>query len=251
MGVVGKIVGGTIGFALGGPLGAIAGAVFGHAFDSSTEELNTGSGHHLSDLESTQLAFFVGTFSMLAKIIKADGQVSHAEIDSVEAFAVKDLHLPPADREVAFNIFRTALESPASFEDFAHQFHQHFQHQPQLMEMLVDILFRVSLADGALNAVEETLIISAVDIFNIEDFRYRQIRARYVGSSDQAYQVLGCRSSDPDETIKQQYRTLVQSYHPDKIASKGLPDEFVQLAHEKFREIQEAYEKVKKERGIK
>jgi DnaJ like chaperone protein len=40
-------------------------------------------------------------------------------------------------------------------------------------------------------------------------------------------------------------------YHPDKIISKGLPEEFNQLAHDKFREIQEAYEIIKKERGIK
>lgn len=251
MGVVGKIVGGTIGFALGGPLGAIAGAVFGHAFDSSNEGLNIGSNRHLSSLEATQLAFFVGTFSMLAKIIKIDGQVSHAEIDTVESFAVNDLRLPPPDREVAFNIFRTALDSPASFEEFAHQFHQHFQQQPQLMEMLVDILLRVCVADGPLNVAEETLVNSAVHIFDIGDQRYQQMRARYVASNDQAYKVLGCHSSDPDEKIKKQYRVLVQSYHPDKISSKGLPEEFLQLAHEKFREIQDAYEKIKKERGIR
>lgn len=250
MGVVGKIVGGTIGFALGGPLGAIAGAVFGHAFDSSNSDLVENSDQYLSTLEASQLTFFVSTFSMLAKIVKADGHVSHAEIDTVESFAINDLHLPPADREVAFNIFHTALESPASFEDFARQFHQHFLLQPQLMELLVDILFRVSVSDGALNAVEETLIGSAVRIFGFDDHRYQQIRARYVASNDQAYTVLGCHNSDPDETIKKQYRSLVQSYHPDKIASKGLPDEFLQLAHEKFREIQDAYEIIKKERGI-
>jgi len=43
----------------------------------------------------------------------------------------------------------------------------------------------------------------------------------------------------------------VFEYHPDKIISKGLPDEFVKLAHDKFREIQEAYEYIRKERGIK
>jgi DnaJ like chaperone protein len=53
-----------------------------------------------------------------------------------------------------------------------------------------------------------------------------------------------------DAEIKKRYRELVQAYHPDKISSKGLPDEFVQLAHEKFREIQSAYEEIKKERGI-
>ena len=77
------------------------------------------------------------------------------------------------------------------------------------------------------------------------------MRAAYAGSGDASYQVLGCRPEDSDEIVKQRYRKLVQEYHPDKIAGKGLPDEFFQLAHEKFREIQNAYEMIKKERTIK
>ena len=43
---------------------------------------------------------------------------------------------------------------------------------------------------------------------------------------------------------------MVRDYHPDTIAAKGLPEEFVTFAHDKFREIQEAWKMVKKERGI-
>jgi DnaJ like chaperone protein len=64
------------------------------------------------------------------------------------------------------------------------------------------------------------------------------------------YAVLGCTSGDTNEQIKKQYRKLVSEYHPDKIISKGLPDEFIKFANDKFNEIQEAYEAVKKERGI-
>jgi DnaJ like chaperone protein len=53
-----------------------------------------------------------------------------------------------------------------------------------------------------------------------------------------------------DEEIKKHYRTLVKEFHPDRIAAKGLPDEFTDFAESKFREIQEAYEAVKKARGI-
>lgn len=250
MGIVGKIVGGTIGFALGGPLGAVAGAVFGHAFDSSNTALEQSDRSRLSMVEESQLAFFVSTFSMLAKMAKADGRVSNEEIDTIEAFAVRDLGLTPENREVAFNIFRTALESPARFEDFAVQFHQRFQHQPQMAEMMIDILLRVSVADGALNRSEEALLLNAVRIFNMDEARYNQLKSRYGVPGTHAYEVLGCSPEDSAEHIKKQYRQLVQAYHPDKIASKGLPDEFNQLAHEKFREIQGAYEQIKQERGL-
>lgn len=70
------------------------------------------------------------------------------------------------------------------------------------------------------------------------------------GKSEKYYAILGCSKDDPDDRIKKQYRTLAFEYHPDKIASKGLPEEFIQLANDKFREIQEAYDAVKKERGL-
>ena len=252
MGIAGKIVGGTIGFALGGPLGAIAGAVFGHAFDSSSMDFQ--EEHQkipFSRIEASQLAFFVSAFSMLAKLAQADGRLSHEELDTIEGFATRDLRLSSEDKEVALNIFRTALESPAGFDDFALQFYQHFRNQPHLIELIIDILLRVSVADGELNSAEERLILSAVRIFGMSEQRYKQLRTIYAGSGSAEYELLGCQPDDSDEVIKRRYRKLVQEYHPDKIASKGLPDEFIQLAHEKFREIQNAYETIKKARNIK
>jgi DnaJ like chaperone protein len=62
--------------------------------------------------------------------------------------------------------------------------------------------------------------------------------------------VLGVSPQDSNDAIKQAYRRLVREYHPDTIASKGLPEEFTKFANEKFREIQEAYEAVRQERGF-
>ncbi|MCG6908789.1 MAG: TerB family tellurite resistance protein [Deltaproteobacteria bacterium] len=251
MGWLGKVIGGTIGFAMGGPLGAIAGAVFGHAFDSSGEGYVRPAGRTLSAGEETQMAFFLGAFSMLAKLAQVDGNVSREETASIERFMVQDLQLNPQSREVAITIFNTALQSPGSFESFARQFYDRFRFQPQLLDLMIDIMMRVSLADGVLSAGEEDLIHAAVRIFNLSESQYGAIRSRYVSDVEKYYAILGCSRSDSEEKIKRQYRKLVQEYHPDKIASKGLPEEFTRLAEEKFREIQEAYDTVKKERGIK
>ena len=250
MGWLGKILGGTIGFALGGPLGAIIGAVFGHRFDMSGEHHYADARSRLSYHEQAQMTFFLAAFSMLAKLAKADGYISKEETHSIENFMVHDLNLDPEGKRIATRIFRTAIDSPASFQDFATQFYNQFQHQPQLLELMMDVLLRVSVADGVLSESEETLILSAARIFNFGEQKYTELRSRYAKDVAKYYAILGSDKSDSDEHIKKQYRKMVKQYHPDKIASKGLPEEFAKLAHDKFREIQGAYDAIKQERGI-
>jgi DnaJ like chaperone protein len=257
MGLIGKIVGGTIGFALGGPLGAIAGAVCGHAYDNtnSTEgysERVSGNNYNRASIdEHAQMTFFVAAFSMLAKLAKTDGIISKEEINSVEKFMAYDLNLDPQSQMIARNIFKTAVNSGESFHGFATQFYNHFQYQTQHLELMIDILLRVALSDGALSRSEEELILDAVNIFGFSDEQYMNLKSRYVKDIDNKYYgVLGCRAGDTDEHIKKMYRQRVLEYHPDKIASKGLPEEFTKFANDKFREIQEAYDMIKKERGI-
>ncbi len=250
MGWMGKVVGGTIGFALGGPLGAIFGATFGHAFDTGAELDTAASRQRLSPVEHHQLTFFVAAFSMLAKLAQADGRVTREEIDSIESFMAKDLRLDPQSRNAAVNIFRTALNAPGTFADFTGQFHGQFRHQPQMLEMMIDILLRVAVSDGSLTPGEETLILSAVNTFNFSAQRYEQLKSQYVRTADKAYAVLGCSPDDSDDQVKRCYRQRVQEYHPDKIAAKGLPDEFNRFAHDKFREIQDAWDQIKAARRI-
>lgn len=251
MGVLGKIIGGTIGFAMAGPLGAIAGAALGHAFDTNAQTYYTEERARLSPGEEAQFTFFVASFSMLAKLAGADGRVSKEEIDAVENFMVYDLNLDPESRRLATNIFHTAVDSPDSFDAFAIQFYNQFQSQYQMLDLMIDILLRVSVADGALSSSEENLILSAVRIFNFGDDKYRKFKSKYIQDFEKYYAILGCESRDSNEEIKKQYRKLVLDYHPDKIASKGLPEEFTKFANDKFREIQEAYEIIKKERNIR
>jgi DnaJ like chaperone protein len=250
MGWLGKIVGGTIGFALGGPLGAIFGAVFGHTFDTGSGHSYTDQRSRLSYNEQSQLTFFMATFSMLAKLAKVDGNISREEMHSIENFMGQDLMLDPEGKRIAMKIFHSAIDSRATFQDFAAQFYNQFQQQPQLLELMMDVLLRVSVADGTLSDSEERLILSAARIFNFGEQKYRELKSRYAKDFGKYYAILGIDRSDSDEQVKKQYRKLVKEYHPDKIASKGLPEEFTKFAHDKFREIQGAYDAIKQERGF-
>ena len=251
MGWLGKVTFGTIGFALAGPLGAIAGAALGHGIDTQEAMPLLEERQYLSKDEEAQLTFFVAAFSMMAKLAKADGRVCEKEVDTVERFMVEDLQLNKDSKKVAVDIFREAIDSEESFENFARQFHGQFASQYGLIEIMLDVLIRVSLADGDFSKPEEDLILEAVSIFRIRTEDYLKIKSKYISRSDTYHAVLGCDRSDTDEFIKKQYRKLVVEYHPDKIASKGMPEEFKKFAKTKFQEIQEAYEMVCRERGIK
>jgi len=251
---LGKMIGGTIGFALGGPLGAVAGAAFGHTFVDKKEQVYLSSRpltqESLSSNEEAQLVFFTAAFSMLAKISKADGKVTENEISAVKKFMEQDLQLNLNSQQTAINIFRHAIHSNESFDAFAIQFYSIFRTQPHIISLMMDVLLRVSTADGNISNEEEAILLSATRIFNYSTSDYERLKSRYVKEANKFYSVLKCDETSSNEDIKKQYRKLVNEYHPDKIEAKGLPEEFIKFANDKFKEIQEAYDNIKKERGI-
>ena len=99
---------------------------------------------------------------------------------------------------------------------------------------------------------EEVLLENAKHIFNISDHDFENLKKRHFPTitKDKYYAVLNCTSSDSNDTIKASYRKLVQEFHPDKIANKGLPEEFNQFAITKFQEIQDSYDYVREVRNF-
>ncbi len=59
------------------------------------------------------------------------------------------------------------------------------------------------------------------------------------------YLVLGVKPSASDEEVKRAYRDLVKQYHPDNYQNNPLAD----LAEEKMKEINEAYDAIVKQRS--
>ena len=252
MGWLGKIFGGTIGFMMGGPLGAVAGAVFGHTLvdKGSAGTLSTQNMTALSKEKQNQLTFFVAAFSMLAKIAASDKQISEKEVSFINSFMNDDLQLDIIGKKAATRIFKAAIDSSDNFSDFAAQFYSAFHSQPQMLDLMLDILLKVATADGSFDKQNEEMILSAVRIFHIREDDYLNLKSKYVSDVNKYLAVLGCDQEDSYEKIKSRFRELVRKYHPDAIASKGLPEEFTKFSEEKFQEIHTAHEMIKKERGI-
>ena len=78
---------------------------------------------------------------------------------------------------------------------------------------------------------------------------FHSIRAMYVQETTGTYTILEVDPSATNDQVKRAYRKMAAKFHPDKVAHLG--DEFGKLAEEKFKAVNDAYEKIKKERGIK
>ena len=250
----GKFTFGSLGLFLGGPLGAIAGAALGHHLIDKREELakppvHTAPEPTLGYAEQAQATYFISLFSILGKLAKIDGVVSREEIHVVENF-INNLPVQGREKQFAKQVFREAKKSAYSIEDFAIQLYQATKQQPTVLLSFLDLLFQIAAADGTLHTAEDAVLRRIKDIFQISDQQFDNIRAVYFKEIDKYYKILGCQPDSSNEEIKSSYKKLVKDFHPDTIVSKGLPEEFMDFATKRFREIQEAYEKIAQERKM-
>ena len=240
----GKIMGGSVGFMLGGPIGALVGASLGHALiDDKTRSGLVESGR-LTGQEQRQAVFFTATFAMLGKMAKADGRVCENEINVVRSFMHDKLQLDGPAQQFAISVFDEAKDNSTSFEEYARQFGQVFQQEPQLRMMFYEMLFTIALADDVLHPAEEKILREAPVLLGLHADVFTTVKRQFVNDLSHHYAVLGLENDAEMADVKKAYRKLVSEYHPDKVVSKGLPDDFIKFAEEKFREINEAYEAI-------
>ena len=61
---------------------------------------------------------------------------------------------------------------------------------------------------------------------------------------------MGISYSADENELKQTYRRLVKENHPDSLMARGVPPEFIKLATDKLAAINNAYDKIRSERGL-
>ena len=122
--------------------------------------------------------------------------------------------------------------------------------QPTLLLSFLNLLFQIAAADGTFHPAEEKALKRVQEIFRISDSQFEDIKAIYFKDINKYYRMLNSTPESSNEEIKSNYKKLVKDFHPDKIISKGLPEEFIDFASNRFREIQESYEKIRQERNF-
>lgn len=270
----GKVVGGALGFVLGGPLGALLGGVLGHNLDrgmaslEGTEELDPG------ERERVQTAFFTATFSVMGHMAKADGRVTQREIALAEA-VMAQMDLSRDMRRAAIGLFEEGKTDGFPLDEVLEQFRRECHRRRTLMQMFLEIQIQAAYADGRAGPHEERLLLHICQQMGIPEFLFRRLeqlvrlqqefaaggtdqggrtsqRPTVKGPSlDQAYAVLGVERKATDAEVKRAYRRLLSQHHPDKLVSKGLPEEMMKLATQKTHEIRQAYEAITRARAAR
>ncbi len=247
----GTLIGGTLGFVFGGPIGAMIGAALGGNFDRG---IKMGGQFDMGDQERVQAAFFTTTFSVMGHVAKADGHVSAQEIAAAKNIMAQ-MQLSADQREAAIQFFDQGKAADFPLEEILHQFKKECRGRRNLIQMFVEIQISTALADGKVDASEKRILYTIGEILGFSrsqiDHLFNMANAQQASASDsltltQAYKILGVNKGSSSAEVKKAYRRLMSQHHPDKLVSKGLPDEMIQLATEKTQEIRKAYDLIKK-----
>lgn len=229
-GVWGKLGGAGLGLAIGGPLGGLIGGVAGH-FLVDREGAPFGA-------TPRDVVFTTGLVALAAKMAKSDGVVTQAEI---KAFG-KVVQVDPEAQAGVERLFDLAKATTNGFEAYAHQLRTVFEDEPALLEDVLDGLFHIAKADGAIHEKEEGYLRAVAEVFGFDDAAFRRIEARHVSLADDPYLVLGLESGASPAEVKARHRVLVAENHPDRAIAHGLPLEAVAIATRRLAAINAAYD---------
>jgi DnaJ like chaperone protein len=241
MGIFGKWLGGGLGFAMGGPIGGLLGFLVGSMIDSSTENTST---YTSSNARTSQGDFGMSLLILVAAVMKADGKVVKSELDYVKQFFVRQFGQESAKQ--ALLMLKDILKQEIPVRDVCLQIKGNMDYSSRLQ--LLHILFNISLADSMIHSLEIEIIEKIAAYLGVASGDFLSIKNMFIPETDSSYKILEIDPASSNEDVKKAYRRMAMKYHPDKVSHLG--EDFRKSADEKFKMVNEAYEKIKNERNI-
>jgi DnaJ like chaperone protein len=194
--------------------------------------------------------FAICVVVLSAKLAKCDGTVRREEIDAFK----RQFRIPQeAVRDIG-RLFDQARDSSDGFESYAVQLGDAFSDNRGMLEDVLVALFVIARSDGALNKREQDFLLRTHRAFRLDQAAWDRARGgspRHAAPDEpDAYSVLGVSQSASAEEIRATWRSLMRENHPDSLASRGVPAEFIARANEKVARINAAWDRIKRERGL-
>lgn len=250
----GKWIGGALGWAIGGPIGGILGFAFGAMVDDGSKgALKTTQegydprtdGKFKTQRHHTRPGDFASALLVLsAAVMKADGRMMKSELDFIRDFFQRQFGAAMAAEQVG--ILKELLKKDIPVREVCEQIRYFMEHPMRLQ--LLHYLFGIAQADGAVDASEAQMIRQIAHDLGISTKDYESIEAMFYKDLNHAYKVLEIDENATNDEVKKAYRKMAVKYHPDKVRELG--ETHQQAAQEKFLKVQEAYETIKKQRGM-
>jgi DnaJ like chaperone protein len=263
MGWYGKLIGAVLGAIIGrGLFGAIVGFLIGHQFDRRSQAARRAGAMPSREL---QAVFFRATFQVMGHVAKADGRVTEQEIDAARA-TMRRFSLSGADVRRAIGLFTEGKASDFPLDDVLGDFRSASTGRADLRRLFVQIQLEAALHGGGLSPPARAVFARMCNVLGISAMEFAALEAmlRMYGQAGaggatrpaadrlaDAYQALGVRPESPDAEVTLAYRRLMSQNHPDKLVANGLPQSMIEAAHERTRQILEAYEVIRNHRGMK
>ena len=188
--------------------------------------------------------FVISVLVLLAKVMKADGKLLRSELDYVKNFLKQQFGVQQA-KELMM-VFKEILDQDYPLQDVCRQIQRSMDH-PSRLE-LIHILYGLSASDGDVHEKEVHVISTIANYLNINKSDYESIKAVFAKDREAPYRVLEIDPSSSEQEVKKAYRKMANKYHPDKVSHLG--KEMQDLAEEKFKAVNDAYQQIKKNQNI-
>lgn len=233
----GRWIAGGLGFWLGGPIGAIIGYAVGTLVEKG-DIIGT------EQTQNPQEGFRVCLIVLVAAVMKADGVVKKSELDYVKNFFIKNFGVEAT--KDAMLLLRDILQKHISVDEVGRHIGANLDYNTRLQ--LLHFLYGIGKADGVLDEKELLIIDQIAFAMGISGADMTSTKAMYYDDINSAYDVLEISSTVADDDVKRAYRSAAVKYHPDKVAHLGA--DVQKNATERFKHVNEAYDKIKKARGM-
>lgn len=237
-----RIIGAIIGWVWSGSLsGAALGFIFGYFVDSTLRRF--GGGGDPRELVSKN-SFLYTLVAILAKMSKAEGRVSKSEIQVVNRIFQQSMGLRGRQLKAVQAIFMHEKDSATTVEEYLHDYKrlsQQLSSSNDLHELLYYCLQEIARADGQMSPEEREILILAEQILDLHSHSEERATPRSGAMTRAAAaEILEVRATASADEIRSAYRKKCASMHPDKLISKGLPKELVELAEQKMAQYNKA-----------
>lgn len=255
-----KLICAVAGYYFFGIFGALLGLLIG-AYIDRVRAYGSGAMNPMQNA-LRQAVFLETVFITMGKLAKADGRVSEEEIAHAEQIMQK-LGMTEEHRQQAITLFKQGADPAFDIEPTYRRFIAVCSHTRNLKEMLLIYLIVMALADGHFHPAEEALLTDLAGRLGYGPLAFKRLMEMVLNQShfaagqassaaalDDAYKALGVGKESSDAEIKRAYRKLISQYHPDKLIGQGMPEDMIAMATEQAKDIQLAYDLIKKQRNL-